>query len=621
VWSVRLRLFFLWLSQVSRTLADNCLRIFVVLELARTGEAGRDPAWHQVTFILMVPAVVLAPCNGALGNSLPKPHVLRGAAGYCLAITAAFAWIHDAWQICWALVALGAAIYSPTRYALFPAGAHDAHVPLTRLNGWMEMGAMLAVVAGLLIGANTLGTHWHGVPTPLLCAVVGNLMAFVTAWPVRFVGDVRRPERPGQALAGFFRDCRRIWNVPETRGCLIGQALLRGLMTGMTGALVAATLQGQYEVHELLALGGWVLGGLALGSWLAGLQRHPRRVLGLVPMGATGLALGMIFPASGITPAPGLCLLLGVMGGLVNVPLSATYQGDLPADARGNGMAVRNFADYLAIALVSGPLATLSTYSGLNATGQLWLLAGMAGAAAVMSLWLLFRELLEFGLEVLLLPLYRIKACGPGLEEFPMKGPLIVIANHSAWLDPMWVAKVLPRRLIPMMTSVFYDLPVIRWLMVHAAQAIRVQAATFRREVPELKDAIAALDRGECLVIFPEGGMRRSENQPLRQFGQGIWRILKERPETPVMACWIEGGWKSYFSYFNGPPTKNKRFDFWRRIRVGVGSPQVLGRDVLESHRATRCLLMEACLDARRHLGLEPYRLPTLVESLGNEED
>ena len=35
------------------------------------------------------------------------------------------------------------------------------------------------------------------------------------------------------------------------------------------------------------------------------------------------------------------------MGGLVNVPLSATYQADVPADARGNAMAIRNFADYV----------------------------------------------------------------------------------------------------------------------------------------------------------------------------------------------------------------------------------------------------------------------------------
>src|SRR5205807_6869638 len=99
-------------------------------------------------------------------------------------------------------------------------------------------------------------------------------------------------------------------------------------------------------------------------------------------------------------------------------------------------------------------------------------------------------------LEIMLWPLYRIRGHGPGLEHFPPRGPVLVVANHSAWLDPIWLAKVLPRRLLPMMTSVFYDLPVMRWLMVHVAQAIRVQASTYRREAPELEIAIAELDRG-----------------------------------------------------------------------------------------------------------------------------
>ncbi len=43
-------------------------------------------------------------------------------------------------------------------------------------------------------------------------------------------------------------------------------------------------------------------------------------------------------------------------------------------------------------------------------------------------------------------------------------------------------------------------------------------------------------------MIFPEGFLRRKEEQPLRRFGQGAWAILQARPDTPVFATWIEGG-------------------------------------------------------------------------------
>src|SRR5262249_32931450 len=172
-------------------------------------------------------------------------------------------------------------------------------------------------------------------------------------------------------------------------------------------------------------------------------------------------------------------------------------------------------------------------------------------------------------------------------------------------------------RITPMMTSLFYDLPGLRWLMRYVVQAIRVQHSRFRREAPELREAIAALDRGQCVVLFPEGAMRRSADKPLRQFGQGIWIILKERPQTPVVVCWIEGGWGSYWSYCNGPPTKNKRMDFWRRIEIAVGPAQLVDPALLEDQRAARAYLMAVCLETRRYLGLEEVA----IEAVEPEDD
>jgi 1-acyl-sn-glycerol-3-phosphate acyltransferase len=618
--TARIRLVFLWLSQVARILADNCLRVFAVLELARLGGSRQEAAWHVVTAGLMVPAVFLAPLNGALCNSLPKPQVLAGSAAWCCGITVLFALTNGPWLVCWALVALGSAVYSPTRYALLPAAALDTLIPLTRINGWIEMGAVAAVVGGMVCGLDAHDYLVGPFEAAVVLAATLNLVGLLASLPVRFFSDLRRPEGAGQAVAGFFNDCRRIWNVSEARGCLLGLALLRGLVTGITGAIAAATFNGAFELHNLIPLGGWVLGGVALGSLLAGLQRHPRRVLGLVPIGVTGLAFGLVLITLGVVPSPAVCAILGIMGGLINVPLSATYQADVPADARGNAMAIRNLADYVLIALVSGTLAGLAHFEIVGVAGQFWLIAGLAAVAAIVSWRALFREVLELMVEFSVRPFYRIRGHGPGLDHFPPQGPLVIVANHSAWLDPVWLAKVLPRRLIPMMTSVFYDLPVMRWLMVHVAHAIRVQASRFRREVPELKEAVDVLDRGECLMVFPEGSMRKQEEKVLRQFGQGVWHILHERPETPVVACWIEGGWGSYFSYCNGAPTKNKRLDFGRQIDIAVSMPQILPADVLDNQKATRAFLMRSCLEARGLLGLEVPALET-GQDAPEEED
>jgi 1-acyl-sn-glycerol-3-phosphate acyltransferase len=596
--------------------------VFVVFQLAHAGGPWPDAAWHLSTALLMLPAVLLAPFNGALGNSLPKRWVLVGSAAWCLAITALLGLAGSpevaSWQpvVAWALVAVGAAVYSPARYALLPAAADDSQVPLTRVNGFIETGAVCAVIGGLVLGGELYDYHFMGREAAVLIAAGLNLLAFLTALPVWFASDVHRPEAAGAAVAGFFRDCGRVFHDAASRSSLLGLAFLRGLIVATTGALVAVTLGGtRFDLTRLLQVGLWVGVGLGAGSLLAGVQRHLRRALGLIPLGATMLLLGLVGAAAGMEPAPWLCVLLGAAGGMVNVPLAAKYQASVPADARGNAMAVRNTAEYLAMTVLAGLLVGLSSLGILSAAGQLWLIAVVAAVGTAVSWWALFRNCLEQIMEWLIWPMYRVRSHGPGLANFPMKGPVLVVANHSSWLDPLWLGKVVPRRLTPMMTSVFYDLPGLRWLMRSVVGAIRVQASTYRREAPELAEAIRGLDQGWCVVIFPEGFMRRSEGRPLRPFGQGVWHILHERPQTPVVVCWIEGGWGSYCSYFNGPPTKNKRLDFWRHIDIAADAPQVLKPEILKNQRETRIYLHQLCLEARRHLGLSPFKAETLEEA------
>ncbi len=235
--------------------------------------------------------------------------------------------------------------------------------------------------------------------------------------------------------------------------------------------------------------------------------------------------------------------------------------------------------------------------------------------AVFLIVWIctqLFRSLLEVSLEPAVGLMYRIRSRGPGLKDFPRTGPCLVLANHACWFDPIFLGKDVPRPITPMMTARFYDLPVIRWVMV-AFGVIRVPEKAIKKNAPEIQEAIAALDRGECVVVYPEGYLRRTEEQPLRRFGQGVWQILKARPDTPVFAFWIEGGWGSYTSYYNGPPTKNKWPDFRRRIDVGISAPVLLPAEVLTDNLPTRIFLMNLVAQARLHLGLPalaPFELP-----------
>jgi 1-acyl-sn-glycerol-3-phosphate acyltransferase len=294
------------------------------------------------------------------------------------------------------------------------------------------------------------------------------------------------------------------------------------------------------------------------------------------------------------------------MSGLINAPLRAAYLAAVPADARGNGTAVMNTAIYLMTAVLAGLLIALTGMGLLTSSlAQLAFLTAVAVLGTVAACVYLLPPLAELVCAWLLLPQYRVHFHGPGLGHIPTSGPLLVVANHSAYVDPFWIGKVMPRKITPMMISIFYDKLVLRWLMRWVVGAIRVQDSRFRREAPELAEAAAVLRRGGCVLVFPEGMLRRKEEPILRQFGQGVWHILRAVPDTPVLVCWIEGGWGSYTSYRGGPPFTNKRLDWLRPIDVVVAEAHVLSAEVLADHRSTRQYLMKACLECRRHLGLE----------------
>jgi 1-acyl-sn-glycerol-3-phosphate acyltransferase len=384
---------------------------------------------------------------------------------------------------------------------------------------------------------------------------------------------------------------------------LLASTLVRGLVVAFIAVLALGSVG---RTLTVVNIGLLTLGGTAIGTFIAATQGHPRRGLGLIPLAMTGLCISMAVSIW----LPLACLAVGIMAGVLHVTLVSAYQSALPEKSEGTATAILQALGAITVGAVA-LTAMLGRREFLSGATPLWSIAVLTGLVAVIAWRFLLREVIEQVTELVLWPIYRIRAVGPGVHSCPSHGPALIVANHSAYLDPLWLGKVVPRRLVPMMTSAFYDLPLMRWLMNRVVRAVRVPTASFRREAPELEEAVATLDRGDCLVIFPEAMLRRREDQPLRPFGQGVWHILRERPATPVIPCWIEGGWGSYFSYQNGPPTKNKRWDWWRPIVVGMSEPAIMSAELLADQRATRRHLQEAVLHARSYTEKGPRQNPS----------
>lgn len=394
------RLAALWLSLVARAATDAGLRLYAVLLAAGGPAAQRESAWYLVTGLFMLPCLLLAPVNGALCNSLPKRTLLAASAAFMLLALLGLGAAGSGPGLLGVvtLVALGSAVYGPTRFALLVPAAHDSGWPLTRVTAAVEAGAVLAMVAGMVaVGLlMTAGGSGAGAgPAQARQALwLASALCLLGALPARFDADRPRPEAPRAALRGFIADARRIVANPPARTALVGIALLRGTVAVAVGALIAVVLarpagDGAAAFRLLLTVALLAMAGTGAGSALAGMATAPAAARPLVALGACGMAAALGWAAWCAARAElplWLCAAVGLGGGLVNIPLLVRYQQALPDDARGNGMALLNTAGHLAMVLLSGLMAGLAAARWLEATGQLVAAAVLAAAGAGLAL-------------------------------------------------------------------------------------------------------------------------------------------------------------------------------------------------------------------------------------------
>jgi 1-acyl-sn-glycerol-3-phosphate acyltransferase len=97
---------------------------------------------------------------------------------------------------------------------------------------------------------------------------------------------------------------------------------------------------------------------------------------------------------------------------------------------------------------------------------------------------------------------YRVS----GIEHMPQTGPLLIVANHLSWYDPLLIGVILPRRLWFCAKVELFSWPVIGWACKRTGQ-IPVRRGKVDRA--SLEKALAYLREGRAVVIFPEGKVEK----------------------------------------------------------------------------------------------------------------
>jgi 1-acyl-sn-glycerol-3-phosphate acyltransferase len=568
---------------------QSLLRVSILTLLLTAADARTDPAGFPGHLIVLhaLGMLLFGALGGAIADRLRRDHVVQRVKLMEVFLAIAMGWLlvqgHFAGlYVCVFLLGVRDGLTDPAINAAIPDYVRKTR--LAQANGVLlacVIGATLVavaaileladagersrlVLAGLAVGSSLLGLAGaHFMPAiPAAASSVGDIPA-PRASPgdcFRSLGLDRYTLLAGIGIAWFWMHVSVYFAyLPEYAQTNAGNGLTPG---NLAGAMAA----------------GSVIGALLLGP-LSG-----RRVeVGLVPLGAIGLAASGLYlylaaPGFGHAADPGLgigdiasllCLgLMGLSSSFYVLPLYAVLQLRLARRHAGRAFG----AVVIATGLVSSLGLLLAAWlQGEGLSPSAILLAGsvIQAVAAVYVFTVIPEFLIRLLMWLVTHTLYRVHSSGLG--NVPAEGPALLVCNHVSFMDALVIGGCIRRPVRFVMHKYIFEIPVINQLFRWFKTIPIASAKDDPQTLTIAMDRVAAeLEAGRVVCIFPEGRLTRDGE--IGEFRNGALRIV-ERTPVPVIPMGLSGLWGSFFSNCGGPAMKHRpRWPFYR-VDLTVGPP------------------------------------------------
>src|SRR5204862_6811960 len=158
---------------------------------------------------------------------------------------------------------------------------------------------------------------------------------------------------------------------------------------------------------------------------------------------------------------------------------------------------------------------------------------------------------------------YRVAASGR--ENLP-KGGYLLLSNHITWVDAIVLLLACPRPIRFIIDEGVYRNrflnPVLR--------AVGCIPITARKAKDAMRAAVARIQAGEIVCLFPEGELSRTGS--LLRLRRG-YEIIARQAEAPVVPVWLDQLWGSIFSFEGGRFFTKLPKAVRYGVTVGFGAP------------------------------------------------
>jgi acyl-[acyl-carrier-protein]-phospholipid O-acyltransferase / long-chain-fatty-acid--[acyl-carrier-protein] ligase len=345
------------------------------------------------------------------------------------------------------LMASQSALFGPSKYGIIPELVPQDNI--SKANGLMTSFTFLAIILGTFLASFLLQiTGRHFIVATLFCSAIA-LIGFLTSFGIEYTPPAGSQKKLNPDI---FQEIYSTLQLAKKETSLLA-AVFGSAFFMFLGAFVQLNMipfavqsldltdvQGGY-LFLLTAL------GIGTGAILAGKISGKTVELGLVPITGLGLTISLYMLdlySNNLYASIFLVTLLGMFGGIFEIPLDSYIQVASPKKSLGQVVAATNFLSFFGVLCASGLLYLITEIFGISADRGFTVIGTLALVVTIIFGFQFFDYLTR--LVATILSRIHFKITVSGIENIP-RTPAIYVCTHTAWNDTLLILGAQRRRI------------------------------------------------------------------------------------------------------------------------------------------------------------------------------
>jgi acyl-[acyl-carrier-protein]-phospholipid O-acyltransferase / long-chain-fatty-acid--[acyl-carrier-protein] ligase len=443
------------------------------------------------------------------------------------------------------LMATLSAIFGPSKYGILPELVSTEEI--SKANGLMSSFTFLAIILGTFSASFLLDvTHRNFI----FAGLFTTFMAFA-AMTTSFCIEKTPPAGSSKRfnvlfLSEIFSTVKTASANPSLVTAMFGSAFFLFLAAFVQLNIIPFAVQ---SLHLSDIQGGYLflLTALGIGSGclLAGKISGKTVELGLVPLAALSISVSCFFMdlfSDRLGVIVPLVIVLGLFGGMYQVPLDSYIQVFSPNTSRGQIVAATNFLSFFGVLCASGLLYLISEVFHLHADKGFTIIGTLCCAMC----GLLAYQYFDYFTRFIGMVLSRLHFCtiASGMETIPTATPAIYVCTHTAWNDTLLMLGAQRQR---MRFFIEHEQEHHRWMkrLYRLLRVVLIPAIEPLENNPLCQAAIKnILKRGISVCIFVEN---EDLSQAMEQLCKSdFFQEITQQTGLPIIPVMIEKGEKAF---------------------------------------------------------------------------